>query len=182
MRLPGLFLNLTKYYTTFYLLPSIPHEEAPTKRNAAQAIAVMEPVAKDGGANLFFNVSGDVRVHHHHYESRYDSQKANAIQNSARRFLGETVPKNEIHQDEILSLFQVRGDASAKVGDRGIIESISPRPVKLIFASEEVKRQIIDQPENPFQKLFLVDVEAKATEGKVRLYRIFAVKEVLDRD
>jgi hypothetical protein len=166
----------------FLLLPSASHEEAPTKREAAQAIAVMEPAAKDGGSNLFFNISGgDVHIHHYH-ESRYDSQKANAIQNSARRFLGETVPKNEIHQDEILSLFQVRGDVSAKVGDRGIIESISPRPVKLIFTSEEVKRKIVDQPENPFQKLFLVDVEAKATEGKVRLYRIFAVKDVLDRD
>jgi hypothetical protein len=54
--------------------------------------------------------------------------------------------------------------------------------VKLIFASEEVKRKIVDQPENPFQKLFVVDVEAKATEGKVRLYRIFAVKDILDRD
>jgi len=76
----------------------------------------------------------------------------------------------------------VRGDVSAKVGDRGIIESISPRPVKLIFASEEVKRQIVEHPDNPFQKLFLVDVEAKATEGKVRLYRIFTVKDVLERD
>ena len=159
----------------FLLLPSVPHEDAPTKRDAGQAIAVMEPVAKDGGANLFFNVSRDVHVHHY-YESRYDSQKANAIQNSARRFLGEAIPKNEIYQDEILSLFQVRGDASAKVGDRGVIEPISPRPVKLIFASEEVKRQIIDQPENPFQKLFLVDVEAKATEGRVRLYRIFPLR------
>jgi hypothetical protein len=152
-------------------------DDVPTKREASQVIAVMEPVAKDGGANLFLNVSGDVHIHHH-----YDSLKANAIQNSARRFIGETAPTNEVRQDQILSLFQVRGDASAKVGDRGIIESISPRPVKLIFASEEVKRQIIDQPENPFQKLFLVDIEAKATEGKVRLYRIFSVKDVLDRD
>jgi len=92
------------------------------------------------------------------------------------------VPKNKVYQDQILSLFQVRGDVSAKVGDRGIIESISPRPVKLIFASEEVKRQIVEHPDNPFQKLFLVDVEAKATEGKVRLYRIFTVKDVLERD
>jgi hypothetical protein len=55
-------------------------------------------------------------------------------------------------------------------------------PTRLLFASEDVKKQIIGQPENPFQKLFLVDVEAKATEGKVRLYRVFAVKDVLDKD
>jgi hypothetical protein len=68
------------------------------------------------------------------------------------------------------------------VGDKGIIEEISPMPTRLLFASEDVKKQIIGQPENPFQKLFLVDVEAKATEGKVRLYRVFAVKDVLDKD
>jgi hypothetical protein len=160
----------------FLVLPSL-SSEAPTKREAAQAIAVMEPVAKDGGANLFLNVSGDVHIHHH-----YSSQQANAVQNSARRFLGPTVPTNELCHDQLLSLFQVRGDVSAKVGDRGIIESISPHPAKLLFASEEVKRQIVEHPDNPFQKLFLVDVEAKATEGKIRLYRILTVKDVLDRD
>jgi hypothetical protein len=134
----------------------------------------MEPVAKDGGANLFLNVSGDVHIH-----NNYNSQQANAVQNSARRFLG---PTSEVHHDQLLSLYQVRGDVSAKVGDRGIIEAISPHPVKLIFASEEVKRKIVETHDNPFQKIFLVDVEAKATEGKVRLYRILTVKDVLDRD
>jgi hypothetical protein len=109
----------------------------------------MEPVAKDGGANLFLNVSGDVHIHNH-----YNSQQANAVQNSARRFLGNPLPTNEVHHDQLLSLYQVRGDISAKVGDRGIIEAISPHS----------------------------DIEAKATEGKVRLYRILAVKDVLDRD
>jgi len=101
---------------------------------------------------------------------------------SARRFLGATPPTNEVHHDQLLSLFQVRGDASANVGDRGVIEAISPTPVKLRFASEEVKRQIVEHPDNPFQKIFLVDVEAKATEGKVRLYHVLSVKDVLDRD
>jgi hypothetical protein len=56
------------------------------------------------------------------------------------------------------------------------MEEISPLPAKILFASEEVKNQEIGQPENPFKKLFLVDVQAKAAEGKVRLYQIFAVK------
>jgi hypothetical protein len=150
---------------------------APTKKEAAQAISIMEPVAKDNASQLNVTVTGDVHIHNH-----YNSQQANAIQNSARRFLGPTLPTSQIHHDQILSLYQVRGDASAKVGDKGIIEEISPLPARLLFASEEVKNQMIGQPENPFQKLFLVDVEAKATEGKVRLYRVFAVKEVLDKD
>jgi hypothetical protein len=172
----GFISHFDQILRYFLLLPSA-SLEPPTKREAVQAIAVMEPVAKDGGANLFLNVSGDVHIHHH-----YNSQQANAVQNSARRFLGQTLPTNEVHHDQLLSLYQVRGDVASKVGDRGVIEAISPHSVKLIFASEEVKRQIVETHENPFQKIFLVDVEAKATEGKVRLYRILAVKDVLDRN
>jgi hypothetical protein len=169
----GLVSHFTEILHYFLLLPSA-SSKIPTKRDSSQAIAVMEPVAEDGGANLFLNVSGDVHIHNH-----YNSQQANAIQNSARRFLGATPPTNEVYHDQLLSLFQVRGDASANVGDRGVIEAISRTPVKLRFASEEVKRQIVEHPDNPFQKIFLVDV---ATEGKVRFYHVLSVKDVLDRD
>jgi hypothetical protein len=174
----GFISHFDQVLRFFLLLPRpATHDTVPTKREAAQAISVMEPIAKDGGANLFLNVNGDVHIHNH-----YNSQDANVIQNTARRFLGPSVPTNAVYRDRLLSLSQVRGDVSAKVGDRGIIESISSAPVKLVFLSEEVKRQIVEHPDNPFQKLFLVDVEAQAAEGKIRLYRILAVKDVLDRD
>lgn len=139
----------------------------------------MEPVAKDGGANLFLNVSGgDVQIHHHHYSY----QEANAIQNQAKRFLGPPIPSQAIYQDQLLTLFQVRDVITSTAGDRGIIESLSPDPVKLIFASDQVKAQILEQPENPFQKIFLVDVEAKSASGRIRLYKILGVKDVFGRD
>jgi energy-converting hydrogenase Eha subunit A len=164
------FVDVASYFL------GLPSKEEPTRRDAEQAMAIMEPVAKDGGSQLFLNVLGDVHVHHH-----YDSQQANAIQNGARRYLGPALPTSQVYQDQLLVLHQVRGDAASKVGDRGVIEAIDPTPAKLLFASEQVKAQIVDQPENPFQKIFLVDVEARAAEGKVRLYRILAVKDVIDR-
>ena len=51
----------------------------------------------------------------------------------------------------------------------------------LKFSNDEVKRQIVDLPENPLHKVFLVDVEVNAVEGKPRLYRILDVKDVIDR-
>jgi len=100
----------------------------PSKREAQQVMSVMEPVAKDGSSQLFINVRGDVHVHYH-----YDSQQANAIQNAARRYLGPQLPASQIYQDQLLTLFQVRGDVASTVGDRGVIETISPDPVKLGF-------------------------------------------------
>lgn len=152
---------------------------APTKKEASQAVSIMEPVAKDGASQLNVTVARDMHVHQHYH---YDLQQANAIQNNAHRLLGPPLPTSQIYQDQILSLYQVRDDRSGKAGDKGIIEEISPLPANLIFASEDVKKQIIEQPENPFKKFFLVDVKAKSAEGRVRLYQIFAVKDVLDKD
>src|SRR5260221_8679518 len=68
--------------------PSSPREK-PSKREADQVIKILEPVAKDGGSQLFLTVSnGDIHLHQHHY----DSQQANAAQNSARRYLGPPIP------------------------------------------------------------------------------------------
>jgi hypothetical protein len=58
----------------------------------------------------------------------------------------------------------------------GIIEEVSKARVKLSFASEEAKRKILDQP-FPFDSIFVVDVEVKASEGKPALYRILLVKD-----
>jgi hypothetical protein len=128
----GLSHNLTKSCITFFY-----YRQLLLKPRLQQGERLFRP--KDGRANLFLNVSGgDVHVHHH-----YNSQQANAIQNTARRYLGPIIPTNEMYHDQLLSLYQVIGDASAKAGDRGTIEAISPNSVKLIFASEEVKRQIV---------------------------------------
>jgi hypothetical protein len=44
------------------------------------------------------------------------------------------------------------------------------------------KSQIVDQPANPFQKdSFILDVEAKSVGDKIQLYRIFAVKDEIER-
>jgi hypothetical protein len=76
----------------------------------------------------------------------------------------------------------MRADPNSQVGDRGVIETISPKPMKLAFSSDEVKRKIVDQEDNPFLKAFLVDAEVKTADGKPKLYRILDVKDVMDRD
>jgi hypothetical protein len=161
--------HVVQFFLGLAVLP--PGERGPTKKDAEQIVKILEPVAKDGGSQLFLNVTGGVHLHYH-----YDSQQANAVQNSARRYLGPTIPTTEIRHDVLLRLHQVRGGVTSKVGDMGIIEEVSKARVKLSFASEEAKRKILDQP-FPFDSIFVVDVEVKASEGKPALYRILLVKD-----
>jgi hypothetical protein len=150
-----------------------PREKGPAKKEAEQIVKILEPVAKDGGAQLFLSVTGGVHLHQHYH---YDSQQANAVQNSARRYLGPTLPTTEIRHDVLMRLHQVRGGVTSKVGDMGIIEEVSKARVKLSFASEDAKKRILEQP-FPFDSIFLVDVEVKASEGRPALYRILVVKD-----
>jgi hypothetical protein len=169
--------NLNDIIQFFLGIGALPPGEKPSKKEADQVIKILEPVAKDGGSQLFLTVShGDIHLHQHHY----NSQQANAVQNSARRYLGPSIPTTEVKHDVLLRLHQVRGGVSSKVGDLGIIEEISPSRVKLSFASEEAKRKILEQP-FPFESIFVVDVEVKASEGKPALYRILTVKDAFQR-
>jgi hypothetical protein len=160
----------------FFLGVAAPKIE-PTKKEAEQVFRIMDPVAKDFGSQLFLQVNnGDVHLHTHNYSS----QQANAVQNSARRFVGPKIPVTEIRQDLLLRLHQVRGVASSKVGDRGVIEEISAHPAKLIFASEEAKTKVLSEA-FPFNRIFVVDAEVKASGGKVALYRVLTVKDSFEK-
>jgi len=155
--------------------------KTPVTRTDAQRISdIVEPVAKDGGSKLSISVVGNtapVTVNAFIVES----EKANAVQNSARRFLGPSIPTQGQFEHEVMYLQQIRGDLKSKVGDRGVIETISPKPVKLHFMTPEVKAKVLDKPENPFKMAYIVDGQASAVEGKPALYKITAVHDAFER-
>jgi hypothetical protein len=81
----------------------------------------------------------------------------------------------------LLTLEQVKNVPSSKTGDRAIIEAIWPRAVKLQFLSDDAKNRVLTAEENPFQRVFIVDVEVHSVGGKPALYRVIDVKVSLER-
>lgn len=151
----------------------------PSRVVAERTAQVLEPVAKDGGSQLFLNVAGD--VHFHHYE--YNSAQANAYQNTVRKYFGPRLPSSQMFQREPLTLVQVRDDLRGHAGDRGIMERFSAKPIRLLFMNEEAKRRILEQPDNPFRLVFLVDGEMSTAGGeKPAVYKIYYVHGSFDRD
>lgn len=164
----------------FFLGRSPATDKPPTTKQAKQISQIVEPVAKDSGSQMNIQVfdGGTVHVQHIHL----GSLDSNAIQNGVNRFLGSSLPASYVATDQLLSLEQVRNSAKSKTGDRGIIETIAPRPVKLQFLSEDAKRQVLELQENPLQCVFLIDVEVRSVEGKPTLYRIITVKDVIHKE
>jgi hypothetical protein len=163
-----------------YFLGTKGHAKEPTGSEAKRLAQILEPIAKDGGAQLNIQATDQAKVEiHNHFH--LSSRDANAIQNGIRRFLGPDLPALEIRRDQLMTLEQVKNVAKSKTGDRAIIEAIWPKAVKVHFLSDEAKSRVLNLEENPLQKIFVVDVEVHSSGGKPALYRVIDVKDVIEK-
>jgi hypothetical protein len=150
-----------------------------TKKDLQQISQIVEPAAKDSGSTINFTVQAGGFL----YLNTLNSTEANAIQNGLRREMEAIpVPLTGIQHDQVLYWYQMRADHATKPGDKAVIERLTKRPVKVIFSSDQVKREMIDKPDNPFRKFYVVDVDVTEVGGKPVLYRILEVKTEFDRE
>lgn len=135
---------------------------------------IVEPVAKDSGAQLnigTLNVTGNVYL-------SVPSKEANVIQNQISHIDRERRTKTHgLHEKVLLHWFQARKDTDSRFGDKAIIEAISPNPVKVICANDELKARMVLSDKNPFNEAFIVDVIADTLNEKIVLYKIVEVHE-----
>lgn len=150
-----------------------------SKKDLQQISQIVEPVAKDNSSqiNIIAQQGSTIFV-----QSSLTSVEANAVQNRIRRHIDSNpLPATGVHLDQVLYWYQVRADAAAKPGDRAIIERFARYPVRVRFASDDVKRQMLDGQENPFRMLFVVDVDVTFVDDKPVLYRVLEVKDSFER-
>ncbi len=82
----------------------------------------------------------------------------------------------------VLHWYQARHDLSSKAGDRAIIESLSKKPVKVLFASDYLKAQMLFVEENPFEYAYLVDVMVETVNERPVLYKVIDLHDRLPLD
>jgi len=56
--------------------------------------------------------------------------------------------------------------------NRGIIESITNRPLKVIFENDQLKDRMINVDGSPFHLAYVVDVKVETIEGRPAVYKI----------
>lgn len=142
-----------------------------TLNNVSQ---ILEPIAKDSGSQLnigTLNVTGNVYL-------SVPSKDANVIQNQITHIDKERRAKTHgLHEKVLLHWYQARKDTNNKFGDKAIIEAISPNPVKVICANDELKARMVLSEKNPFNEAFIVDVVADTLNEKIVLYKIVELHE-----
>ncbi len=155
-------------------------EEQVSNKTLQNVYDIMEPIAKDSGAcfNLVINGnSGSISIFN------ANSLDANAIQNAARRQISQTKEPSAEFRSGVL-MYWSRASASEQNAktDRVIIECISKNPVAVVFENNTLKKSVLLDPDKPFSKAFLVDVEVQYVMDIPRLYKVTAVHNEIDLD
>lgn len=162
-----------------YLLGESNENPVSDKGSYENHARITEPIAKDNGSQL--NIAHVENYNSVQYILNIDSTEANAAQNRIRRDLERLKePQSDTHFGVMLYWDQARGDLEATAGDRGVIESLSGRPVKITFAHPSLKQQML-HTDDPFGKAFVVDVGVETVEGRPAAYRIIELHDIVDK-
>lgn len=162
-----------------YLLGKSSENPVPDKASYENHASIIEPIAKDNGSQ--FNICHVENLKQVQLFVNMDSTEANAAQNKIRRDIERLKePQSDTHYGLMMYWDQARGDLEAKAGDRGVIESLSGKPVKITFADPHLKQQML-HTDDPFGKAFVVDVGVETIEGRPAAYRIVDLHDIIDK-
>jgi hypothetical protein len=159
--------------------------EAITIRDCDDAINITKPIAKNGGSQTFNTIHGGVSV----TILTMNASEASAILETA--LFSKTLlqnPNGEVRQRVPMIWKRLDRDetkpAAKSSPDRGLIEEIDAKSHAVMFTDETayLKKQMIDDEENPYHNVYFVDVAVSRVADKVISYRILGYhgKEELD--
>ncbi len=108
------------------------------------------------------------------------SEAANAAQNRMLSWASQqAIPVTGVHTGVLFYFVQARDEASARAGDKGRVESISPAAVKTLIMDPAIKAVMLD--EALFRKIYVVDVSVETVGGRPRLYKILKLHDSMGR-
>lgn len=145
-----------------------------TQQTLSNINKFIEPIAKDHGSVV--QIEGDNNM------IIINSAQAKDIQRNAQIELARlNTPITGIHKNALLYFNQTRAD-NRQGGDKGVIEAISPKEVKVIFDTPELKNRIIRQSERVYDNAYIVDVKVQTINQKPALYTVIDFHEIVPLD
>lgn len=150
-----------------------------TKQDLKQWHNIIEPVAKDHGAQMNFSVSNGGQIIQQFF---INSEQANAAQNAIKREIGTLEePSDHIHKQKVMIWHQAKFDENSQTGNKAVIESISKSPIKVIFENTAVKDALMagsPKLQKPWHRLaYIVDVKVQTVQGIPKVYTVINFHE-----
>lgn len=94
----------------------------------------------------------------------------------------QEIPAETIYERQLMTIFQMRGNMSTNAGNKAIIDALSKKPLSVVFETEELKRQILSNDDNPTKQAYLVDVVIQTIGGKPTTYKVMGLHDFIPLD
>ena len=108
--------------------------------------------------------------------------ESNSAQNQIQRDekeLKEREDTEKVHERQLMTIFQMRGNMNTNAGNKATIDALCKRPLSVVFETDELKRQIINNDDNPTKQAYLVDVVIQTIGGKPIAYKVMALHDII---
>lgn len=148
--------------------------EPVTIKQCDDAINIAKPIANNGGSQSILVIK-DAQVVN---VLQMSASEAKRIVNSATKRKAELrAPDVETAERVPMIWSRLDRDRAAKSGsspDKALIEELDRRPKPVFFTDdmEHLKREMIEDEDNPYQKVYFVDVQISRTQDKIVSYRV----------
>ncbi len=110
----------------------------------------------------------------------------NSIQNQIKREIEvrkSTEVSDGVHKKVLMQIYQLRNKADSNVGNKAIIDDIFVgKKLPVVFATDELKSEILFSEANPARTGFIVDAEVMTIEGKPKAYKIVGLSDSFPLD
>lgn len=172
--------------------------ERPPIEDAADIKAFTKPLLGRHGASLgvrharFEKGTGDKKTV---IDYRFDEGELNKAAVNIDQILSLPKPapdmepseSDKIHTEKMLFLEQANrgpGKEKGRTGDRGRVPDISDKivPVYLRKGVRQLKEQMMQGDENPFERTYVVDVHATVLDGELKAYTVVEIHDSFQRE
>lgn len=86
----------------------------------------------------------------------------------------------KIEYKQALYLEQIKRDLDSKKGNKGVIKELNENSLNIIWENEDDKQKMLSCDDNPFNMIFIVDVEIVEVNSETKLYKIIKVHEIIE--
>lgn len=156
-----------------------------TKKDCQDIHDLFSITAKDNKGNIALGVGNKNSIdfkNNTFNNCAFNFPVSNLIQNQTRELEQKIIEQNTntTFSKVLMKLYQLQNTEKETKGNKAIISNISNKKLPVYFTTNELKQNILFADENPFNKLFVVDVELQIIENIPKAYKITALYEILD--
>ncbi len=175
--------HLKKLTDTFYRhKPADGIEDKVSISDCNDIGALLAPVSKENSSQVNYTAVVNGNIEYNFHINSKEGKKITDNTKIVQEELKKVTTDDDIKERVLLTLYQARNMQNSKVGNKGIIESISEKAINITFSSDEIQEEMLSTGINPLTGIYEVDVRLQTIRGELKGYQIMKIHQYFDEE